>query len=289
MLPQCGLALYRKRPRPSSTAEYKYGDEVCIAYLPEDGLLSPTVFRRHELHQTKHFWCTCERCDAPEDATRGVFCPKNDCKGTVFSMATDPEGNKKEYLESAWRDRKCNLCGHTLTEKQSKDMADNENRLKKIVDDGVDKGRSTRYQLLQTERWMEETFSQHFLVDNAWEQLSDCYLKQCQFRDQRRVLELRCEFFKQAYPGLSGSHAWSLEALGDTLRIAAPTANQLAAAKKRGRSSVTPIAAEREKALQSYTESIRILRLMFGEDHEYVVSVVDKMKELEQNGTDAAV
>eukprot|EP00929_Paragymnodinium_shiwhaense_P053913 TRINITY_DN27027_c0_g1_i1.p1 TRINITY_DN27027_c0_g1~~TRINITY_DN27027_c0_g1_i1.p1 ORF type:complete len:276 (-),score=35.11 TRINITY_DN27027_c0_g1_i1:41-868(-) len=42
--------------------EIRVGDEVCISYLPEDGLLHAAQARRWELHETKTFWCACERC-----------------------------------------------------------------------------------------------------------------------------------------------------------------------------------------------------------------------------------
>jgi len=263
----------------------KVGDEVCIAYLPEDGLLNPTFMRRHELQQTKHFWCDCERCDATEDATRGVFCPGT--SSTVFSVATDPESNRKEYLPSAWASRKCTPCGHILTAQESHEIAENENKLKKMIDDGIDgkSGQVSVKDVYKHEKWIEQTFSQHFLADSAWEQLADYYAKQLLFVDQRRILEKRCDFHKAAYPGLSGSHAWSLEALGDTLRYDAPSQSQIVAARRKGRASVPVVPADTRRAAESYTESIRILRLMFGEDHEYVVSVVDKLKALQADRT----
>jgi hypothetical protein len=251
----------------------KVGDEVCIAYLPEDGLLNPAVMRRHELHQTKHFWCDCERCQALEDPTRGVFC--GDCGSTVFSAATDPESNRKDYLPSAWVGRKCAPCGHIVTPKEAQDIADNENTLKKIVEDGIEKAKSSVKDVQKNERWMEATFCQHFLADSAWEQLADFYAKHQLFVDQRRVLQSRCTFHKNAYPGLSGTHAWSLEALGDVQRCCAP--RRPANAKKDWEPTAK---AEKDKAEQSYLESFRILKLMFGEEHEYVSSVADKLKEL---------
>lgn len=261
----------------------KVGDEVCIAYLPEDGLLNPTVLRRHELHQTKHFWCDCERCAGSEDATRGVFCPK--CKtGTVFSSATDPENNRKDYLFSAWTARQCNSakCGHALTETQAKEISDYENKMKKILDDGIDKADKNDVKGAQDkEKWMKEVFSQHYLADMFWEQAADFYAKNGAYSEQRRVLQSRCAFHKASYPGLSGTHAWSLEALGDVQRYPAPPPSS-ASAKAKGQARAAPgVKADMPAAEKSYVESLRILKLMFGEDHEYVVSVADKLKTLQ--------
>jgi hypothetical protein len=259
----------------------KVGDEVCIAYLPEDGLLNPTVMRRYELHQTKHFWCDCERCDATEDATRGVYCPKCS-KGTVFSAAFDSENTRKEYLPKVWISRKCNSCGHIVTQDEAQSIALNENKLKKLIDNGFEKNGATLADVSKSERWIEATFSQHFLADSAWEQLADIYAKHGEYAEQRRVLQQRCSFHDAAYPGLSGTHAWSLEALGDVLGQAFPL-ESAAAAKKRARNTGTAVLADKGKAEEKYTKSLEILRLMFGEDHEYVVTVADKLKALRED------
>jgi hypothetical protein len=254
------------------------GDEVCIAYLPEDGLLQPTMMRRYELHQTKHFWCDCERCSAAEDNTRGMLCPQ--CKdGTVFSTATDPSSNRKGYQASAWHSRQCNKCGHTLTAKQSEGLAELENRLSQQIERGLDEATPV-HEVQQKEKWMESLFSQHFLVDSLWEQLAEYYVKNNLNIEQRRILHKRCEHQKNVYPGLSGSHAWSLEAYADALRTAP---RQSAPTKKKGGVWMPVVKAEPELAKQKYLDSIKVLRLMFGEDHEYVTSVDDKLKELISN------
>merc|ERR1712216_653077 len=72
------------------------GDEVCISYLPEDGLLQAAHARRWELHETKRFWCECERC-APEheDRSRGFWCPKKECKGGKVFAFVPKQGAQK--------------------------------------------------------------------------------------------------------------------------------------------------------------------------------------------------
>lgn len=264
----------------------KVDDEVCIAYLPEDGLLAPTVMRRHELHQTKHFWCDCERCGGTEDCTRGIVCLA--CKkGTVYSKATDPDNNRKEYLSTAWTSRKCSSCPHVITSKQAEEICAHENDLKKLIDDEWCK-KATVEDAQDKERWIGEVFAQHFLADLAWEALVDFFKQRSLHADHRRVLQKRCEFYKVAYPGLSGTHAWSLEALGDALQKSAYGSS----ADKRSKVAQKPnlifdIQADREEAEKCYVESLGILRLMFGEDHEYVVSVADKLKELQAKPKEA--
>jgi len=268
----------------------KVGDEVCIAYLPEDGLLTPAVMRRHELHQTKHFWCDCERCNAPEDCTRGVYCPKCN-KGTVFSSATDPENNRKEYLSNAWDGRKCNSCPHIVTQKQAEAIAESENQLKKFLDDDVLKRvtpqTSPADPVQEKERWMESIFSQHCLADLMWEALADWYAKHGLYTEQRRVLRSRCNFHQAAYPGLSGSHGWSLEALGDALHKSYGSRPSDNDKRKKGQ-AVTVVKADREQAEKCYEESFEVLRLMFGAEHEYAAVVANKLKALQAEPQDSA-
>ncbi|KFG62545.1 putative histone lysine methyltransferase, SET [Toxoplasma gondii RUB] len=58
-----------------SRADIAAGDEVTLTYLSEDDLMRPTLQRRKVLSETKDFICTCERCSAPVDFSRGFRCP----------------------------------------------------------------------------------------------------------------------------------------------------------------------------------------------------------------------
>lgn len=73
----------------------------------------------------------------------------------------------------------------------------------------------------QDEQFIDQHFVQHVLADLAWEQLCSKYVEKRLVQDQLRLLRRRCEFHKAAYKGLSGAHAWALEALGDCLRSVA--------------------------------------------------------------------
>jgi hypothetical protein len=53
--------------------EIRPGDVICISYIDEEKLRLPTCFRRALLYNTKRFWCTCERCAAP-DRSRPLRC-----------------------------------------------------------------------------------------------------------------------------------------------------------------------------------------------------------------------
>jgi len=266
--------------------DIKVGDEVCIAYLPEDGLLQPAPFRRWELHQTKHFWCACERCDSIQDLTRGMFCPK--CKdGIVFSSAIDKTSHKAAYLASAWVGCACTKCGHKVTARQAEELAKVENELKQHVENYKDEDSRTAQTLTlkeaqNIEQIIEASFPQHAIADTAWERLAEWYECSNYPAEQRRILAHRCDFHAAAYPGLSGTRAWSLETRGDAIRCDSGRASQNGSAARRtkGRVSASLVKAEPAEAARCYQESLRILRLMFGEEHEYVTSVDHKLKGL---------
>jgi len=106
----------------------KVGDEVCISYLPEDGLLQSVPVRRWELHETKRFWCTCERCMAPQDLSRGFKCPK--CKGKDgIIFANVPEAGAAEspaLLACELTGATCNKCPYKLDKKEATALASKE-------------------------------------------------------------------------------------------------------------------------------------------------------------------
>lgn len=259
----------------------KVGDEVCISYLPEHGLMQSAPVRRLELHDTKRFWCSCERCTGAQDLSRGFVCPS--CgKGKVFSRT--PDGGPAQddtLLASHLAGATCDACGKSLNKKEATRLAGHEKRLKKIVEDYAQRARGTRAdipdmkELQATEDFIDSVFSQHVLADLAWEQLAECHSARRRSSDQRRLLERRCAFHASAYPGLIGSHAWALEAQGDALMRAAGAKPS----KQTGKKVWQPTAKDSPKeALRLYSEARRILFLMFGEEHEYVAQVERKSR-----------
>lgn len=250
--------------------EIKVGDEVCISYLPESGLMQSAPARRTELNDTKRFWCDCERC-APgvSDLSRGLKCPK--CgKGQVFAN-TPAEGPAKDgsLLASQLYGAVCLKCQHTVSKAEAGKLAAYEKKLQEIVDKYTKTDAQTIKQLGLDEAFIDQHFSQHVLADLAWEQFGSHYAAKRRVSDQRRLLQRRCEFHAAAYPGLSGAYAWSLEALGDCVRGAGK------ASKDDG-----PARSDSEAARRNYTEALEILRLMFGDGHEYVSDVDAKVGEL---------
>lgn len=246
------------------------GDEVCISYLPEDGLLNAAPTRRWELHETKRFWCTCERCaEGVTDFSRGLRCPSCPA-GVVF--ANTPVGGPAEtesLLASELEGCKCGSCGQEISKAASEKLAKKEEELRKKVE--VLKKSSARSQTLKNaqdvEALIEATFPQHVFADHAWEQLADFHAAARRRADQHRLLAMRCQFYRSAYDGLSGAHAWTLEALADALSGAGEPKPKAGAAKN---------GQDIDRALELYTEAVGILMKMFGSEHEYVTQVEEK-------------
>lgn len=257
------------------------GDEVCISYLPEDGLLQTAPSRRWELHETKRFWCTCERCKAGElDLSRGLTCPK--CgEGKVFAKV--PKGGPQknaDLLKDHLVDAECTKCQQKLTKAESEACHKEEVRLKGIVDTLTDGDRDdlSPARCEEIEAMINEKFAQHVLADLAWEQLADHYASTRRRGQQRRLMDLRRAFHREAYPGLSGAHAWTLEAFGDAMIIdSASQASRKGGGKSEWQEVVKP---DFKKAGEYYTEALDILTKMFGEEHEYVTQVEEKREKL---------
>lgn len=118
---------------------------------------------------------------------------------------------------------------------------------------------------------------QHWLCDRLWEHLETWYKQTGRRKDQRKMLMLRVDYQRKGYQGLSGTLAWTLEREASTLLTHLGM----------GSGSRTPpeaLDSETEKELVSRIvpicqESMQILRLMFGSEHEHFTSVKDKFEE----------
>eukprot|EP00928_Gymnodinium_smaydae_P070261 TRINITY_DN54143_c0_g1_i1.p1 TRINITY_DN54143_c0_g1~~TRINITY_DN54143_c0_g1_i1.p1 ORF type:complete len:477 (+),score=122.00 TRINITY_DN54143_c0_g1_i1:104-1534(+) len=245
------------------------GDEVCISYLPEDGLLNAAPARRWELHETKRFWCTCERCaEGATDFSRGVRCPS--CSVTVFAKTpVSGPAESESLLASEFEGATCQNCGYVVTKAVSEALHKKEEELRKKVE-ALKKSNSrslTPKAAQDLEALIESSFPQHVFADHAWEQLADFHCTCRRKADQHRLLALRCEFYRSAYDGLSGAHAWTLEALGDAMSGAGEAAPKSGEGKARQ---------DIDRALELYDEAMVILTKMFGAEHEYVTQVEEK-------------
>eukprot|EP00927_Polykrikos_kofoidii_P001020 TRINITY_DN1036_c0_g3_i1.p1 TRINITY_DN1036_c0_g3~~TRINITY_DN1036_c0_g3_i1.p1 ORF type:complete len:486 (+),score=79.73 TRINITY_DN1036_c0_g3_i1:68-1459(+) len=249
------------------------GDEVCISYLPEDGLLQAAPARRWELHETKRFWCDCERCAGDRDYSRGFFCPS--CKdGRVFAFVPAPGPAKAAtLLASELAGAECQKCGQKLSAAAAQELNQKEIALKTSLDNfGGENSRKeiTNKEAQAFEDHIDRFFAQHIMADLVCNQLADFFVANRRRADQRRILERRRVFHKTAYPGLSGAHAWTIEGLADAMMLHEKTLT----------------APECERAVELYSEAYEILMLLFGKEHEYVSPVMDKVKSARKKGNE---
>jgi len=252
----------------------KAGDEVCISYLPEHGLLQSAPVRRQELHTTKRFWCGCERCAGEKDLSRGLSCSK--CKGTIFARTPTGPAQDEEatLLPSQFVGQSCISCGLAVTKQHAKTLSSHEKRLKTTVAQLTKKAEAqdvsiSEEEIANIEEFIDTHFVQHALSDLAWEQLTERYAAKGRRADQLRLLDRRVEFHVEAYPGLCGARAWVMEAAGD--------------ARASGKLQEGDVA----KARKLYSDAYEILSTMFGPEHEYVMSVVQKFVDLTGEGVEA--
>jgi len=278
--------------------DIKVGDEVCISYLTEDGLLQCASMRRWDLHETKHFWCTCERCGGEKDFSRGFRCPKCE-EGAIFSRTPAPGAASSAALQpEELVNESCSSCKFKVTKKEAERLTKLERTLRVSIDKYAEQKRADEAVALKSFRATEEiidaSFFQHALADLMWEKLADYYAQHQRSSDHRRLLERRCAFHEAAYPGLSAAHAWCLEGFADALKKE-PSATQappvVTDAVARGSWAKADrlrwqkaAKAEPEEAARLYTQAHDILRLMFGESHEYVTGLESKRRRLSACG-----
>jgi len=257
------------------------GDEVTISYLPEHGLMQAAPLRRLELHDTKRFWCTCERCTGAQDLSRGFKCPRCE-EGKVFSKTPEPGPAKDGALSSQHLvGVLCASCGQALSKRDALRLAGHEKKLNKLVEDYTSRKHGSKAlpdsaEAQAVEDFIDSVFVQHALADLAWEQLAECHGRKRRYTKQRRLLERRCSFHASAYEGLNGSHAWMLEATGDAMLHSSVSSK--ASGHKNGKAKVWQATAkvDPQEACRLYSEAFAILSLMFGDDHEYARQVERK-------------
>mmetsp|Transcript_54089 Transcript_54089/g.118429 ORF Transcript_54089/g.118429 Transcript_54089/m.118429 type:complete len:474 (-) Transcript_54089:102-1523(-) len=253
-------------------------DEICVSYLSEDALLESVIARRKHLKDSKHFVCTCVRCIAERDSSRGFRCPK--CAAPAFYVCKADIKGASELTGST-----CDNCGHGLTAAEASDLVGEEKWLEQKLEGcerRMEKNSRSKHSALLTplEEAVERsgrTLSQHWLHDKAWQMLADVYERNDRREAAEELLRKRISFQQGAYPGLSGTRAWTSEAYADMLlRHSGATVDPHVKVPSQG-------AAEQlaKSAHPVYQEALRILRLMFGEEHEYYTSVNRKARELE--------
>jgi len=276
--------------------EIAKGDEITISYLEEHVLLQSAESRIKSLQDTKLFVCGCERCapapDAPADdlgtdRCRGFHC--RSCGECAVFHRLRPRGKGEgKGKGKGLRGVKCTACGAQVQESEAVRLAQRESDLRDkldALDEQVsEKGIGKVMQENRAQSLLRLVASgesgpigpQHWLCDRLWEHLQGWYGSRGNHKEQRRLQKLRVDYQRKAYPGLSGTLAWTLEEQADTLlRHLGFGAKMLQSDGEHG----GDMAAQVKPALE---ESLRIFRLMFGKDDENSTKVQKKLHLAEQ-------
>lgn len=255
------------------------GDEICIAYLPEQGLLKAAAVRRKELEGSKHFVCSCERCGpgatAP-DLCRGFRCPS--CPGGVVFHPGPLEG--KGLAAGS-----CGSCKATLGAAEAQRLLEAERQLAKHLAalDEPPKRRAAHKVLSEPQaqqllRLVGDSATgsvgpQHWLCDRLWAHLGTWYEHTGREEDACRMARRRLEYQRAAYPGLNAELAWGQEGQADLLlkQVGLPSSNTRLA--DIDAADVKRVA---KRAAELLEEAADVLRQMFGTAHAYSAGVAAK-------------
>jgi len=270
-------------------------------------LLFSAEARKKSLQETKQFQCTCERCAAPAvdeeddsehpyfDMCRGFTCRLCGECGIFYRLdLCKPEKDKggKGYGKAKSKGKgvpvgvagvTCTNCGAFVDPKESNRLLEAEEKLEKKLDDldkqladksiGKVMTESKATALLQLVGNVEESpvGPQHWHCHRLWELMEKWYAQQNRRAEHREMLQLRVDFQRKAYPGLSGALAWTLEEQGDTILKHIGFGAKILPSDKEIESSLAA------QVLPIFDESMKILLLMFGDEHEYY-TVVEKKR-----------
>jgi len=206
------------------------------------------------------------KCPFCEDGTVYANTPSANSTSTKTNDEGELDLVAAEYLGA----RCCNKeCRRETTKGDAAKFNEWERSLQKMT--AAIEHDGSKAKLDQAEKLVKLRFSQHVLADLLHEQMIPKIRNSR--KEHRRLLELRCEFHKAAYPGLSGAHAWALEAYADALAQSAETK------RPSGDSGSKSSQSKKDSALaiEIYEQAQDVLTKMFGEDHDYVTTVSAKI------------
>lgn len=256
-------------------------DEVTVSYLSEEALLGSTATRRRQLEITKHFVCNCERCGVPLDRARGFACPG--CKGGEILF--DVSG----AAPMACTEGCCKSCGFLPNSTQVNEMCVQESKVEEMLQQWDQKSSRaspdtylTDALAIRLETNLKSIFSDHHWLRDRVARHLVAYYESTGRADLALPLAHRCvEFTVETYPGRSALHAWALEAEGDLLL-------RLQGFTLPGPSTVEPPLGATSMVLETavreagplYTEATQILSTLFGQDHDFHITMRDKRNAL---------
>lgn len=275
------------------------GDEVTITYIAEEALMASAVTRKTSLVNTKGFVCTCERCIADHDKSRGMLCAK--CtSATVFFPTYMREDSTNKRLSSRLKPTSipksqrivCENCG-TLPVDVVQTMWNDEKMLVDYIEN-LEQQKEEGNQYLQdlvTPEVVEKLkqflarisgrggASNHYAAAAACNLLAEWYQHKGDLPSLKESLanqERRLSFYKRTYPELNGAVAWALEDMGD-LQVKIRDQMVAEGSEKQARKS-----RDDEDIYNTYAQSRVILSQMFGADHEYTERVDDKIAQIKR-------
>eukprot|EP00929_Paragymnodinium_shiwhaense_P063025 TRINITY_DN31518_c0_g1_i3.p1 TRINITY_DN31518_c0_g1~~TRINITY_DN31518_c0_g1_i3.p1 ORF type:complete len:486 (+),score=61.80 TRINITY_DN31518_c0_g1_i3:63-1520(+) len=239
-------------------------DEITVSYISEDYLLHSVQDRRKHLRESKQFRCECERCQVHADRSRGCICPR--CSALLLP---DPQHEGLCLPD-------CPRCKHSVTPSE---VAAFEEAEQELFDLWSNLGQSTPLSVLLTAvENAEKRIARHFVLDKFHAKLSKAYERDGYFNLAEATIRKRLDFQKHAYPGLSITHAWTLESLGDAL---------WRDHKRRKDAGTTTVAAMVERLnsnlLPLYGEALEILGSLFGDRHEYCMCITRKLENVRRD------
>ncbi|CAK0893079.1 unnamed protein product [Prorocentrum cordatum] len=243
------------------------GEEVTIAYLDERALLDCAELRRAGLFTSKAFWCACERCCLP-DACRGFSCP-GCAVGLVLARPAGPAPGARGLSHQPLVGATCGGCGRSVGPEEAQQLLCRELCVQGLLARWED-APPTQEDAEQAAELLQG-FAQHSLAERAWQQLAWLHGERGRWGPQLELLLASSRFCAAAYPGMSGAHAWALEAYADGLAAAA----QRGSGGAGGAGDVGPVLAQ---AACAYEQALEVLSAMFGGGFGYAGGVRTKLE-----------
>lgn len=255
-------------------------EEICISYLSEDMLMYSALQRKKALRKTKLFTCACERCAGSNgvpgtDWCRGFRCPHCGNCGIFPSTGSLPA----EDLAAL----RCSICQRCCGD-YAAGLLDTEKYMRQRLQ-SVDE--ASFLQLAEGDvRQLQEMMGdqaggalgpQHWLCERLWSLVVPWLDAKGRSSEALQMLEGRVSCQREMFPWPNATRAWTMQKYCRLLLRHYKSTSQ-----EKGRLPVKKDAPRRmlARALTLQEEALRLLTLLFGDEHRYAARAKKKLRRL---------
>eukprot|EP00435_Cladocopium_sp_Y103_P037355 s2023_g9.t2 len=251
------------------------GEEICISYLSEDMLLYSALQRKKALRKTKLFTCTCERCAGSNGAPGTDWCRGFRWQLRDFSVhwqfaSRGFSSSALQHLPALLR----GLCRRPDTEKYMRQRLQSVDEASFLQ---LAEGDVRQLQEMMGDQAGGALGPQHWLCERLWTLVVPWLDAKGRSTEALQMLEGRVSCQREMFPWPNATRAWTMQKYCRLLLRHYKSTSQ-----EKGRLPVKKDSPRRmlARALTLQEEALRLLMLLFGDEHRYAARAKKKLRRL---------